>query len=132
VLGSPEQPLSLSVPLCGRRWYLCAAYSTRDSNRRLRTHQVDPALLEFEITEGTFMAHGEVTDATLRKLKQLGISIAIDDFGTGYSNLAYLKRFQVDALKIDIAFIRDIATDADAATIAVAITGTGVAAFSPG
>lgn len=87
----------------------------------LCTHHVDPALLELEITEGTFMAHGDVTDATLRKLKQLGISISIDDFGTGYSNLAYLKRFQVDALKIDIAFVRDVATDADAATIAVAI-----------
>jgi len=87
----------------------------------LRTHQVDPKLLEFEITESTFMSHGEATDASLRRLKDLGISISIDDFGTGYSNLAYLKRFQVDALKIDIAFVRDVANDADAATIAIAI-----------
>ena len=84
-------------------------------------HCIDPTLLEFEITESTLMAYGESTSVTLRKLKELGISISIDDFGTGYSNLAYLKRFHVDALKIDIGFIRDVMTNADDAAIAVAI-----------
>jgi diguanylate cyclase (GGDEF)-like protein len=87
----------------------------------VREHGIDPRLLEFEITESTLMAHGESSNATLRRLKDLGISISIDDFGTGYSNLAYLKRFQVDALKIDIAFIRDVTTNADDAAIAIAI-----------
>jgi diguanylate cyclase (GGDEF)-like protein/PAS domain S-box-containing protein len=87
----------------------------------VREHRVDPTLLEFEITESTLMAHGEATDLALRKLKNLGISISIDDFGTGYSNLAYLKGFLVDALKIDISFIRDVTTNPDDATIAVAI-----------
>jgi EAL domain-containing protein (putative c-di-GMP-specific phosphodiesterase class I) len=87
----------------------------------VRQHCIDPTLLEFEITESALMAHGESAIATLRKLKDLGISISIDDFGTGYSNLAYLKRFQVDALKIDIAFIRDVTTNADDAAIAIAI-----------
>jgi EAL domain-containing protein (putative c-di-GMP-specific phosphodiesterase class I) len=87
----------------------------------VREHCIDPTLLEFEITESTLMAHDESTDITLRKLKDLGISISIDDFGTGYSNLAYLKRFQVDALKIDIGFIRDVTTNADDAAIATAI-----------
>ena len=84
-------------------------------------YRVDPTLLEFEITESTLMAHGEATDGALRDLKNLGMSISIDDFGTGYSNLAYLKRFLVDTLKIDIAFIRDVTTNPDDATIAVAI-----------
>jgi diguanylate cyclase (GGDEF)-like protein/PAS domain S-box-containing protein len=87
----------------------------------VREHCIDPTLLEFEITESTLMAYGESTSVTLRKLKDLGISISIDDFGTGYSNLAYLKRFQVDALKIDIGFIRDVMTNADDAAIATAI-----------
>jgi diguanylate cyclase (GGDEF)-like protein/PAS domain S-box-containing protein len=87
----------------------------------VREHGIDPTLLEFEITESTLMAYGESTSVTLRKLKDLGISISIDDFGTGYSNLAYLKRFQVDALKIDIGFIRDVMTNADDAAIAIAI-----------
>jgi len=87
----------------------------------MRKYHIDPKLLEFELTESTLMAHGDATNLALRKLKDLGISISIDDFGTGYSNLAYLKRFRVDALKIDIAFIRDVTTSADDANITVAI-----------
>ena len=87
----------------------------------IREHGINPCLLEFEITESTLMTHGDATNMALRELKGLGISISIDDFGTGYSNLSYLKRFLVDALKIDIAFIRDITTNADDASIAIAM-----------
>jgi diguanylate cyclase (GGDEF)-like protein/PAS domain S-box-containing protein len=92
-----------------------------DVSEILQERRIDPSLLEFEITESTLMAHGESTNVALRNLKDLGIFISIDDFGTGYSNLAYLKRFLVDALKIDIAFIRDVTTNPDDATIAIAI-----------
>lgn len=84
-------------------------------------HCIDPGMLEFEITESALMIHGENTDSVLHKLKALGISISIDDFGTGYSNLAYLKRFPIDTLKIDMGFIRDITTNPDAGAIVVAI-----------
>ena len=60
-------------------------------------------------------------DAALAQLKDMGIGISIDDFGTGYSNLAYLKRFRIDCLKIDMTFIRDITTSADDAAITIAI-----------
>jgi diguanylate cyclase (GGDEF)-like protein/PAS domain S-box-containing protein len=89
--------------------------------RAIRASRIDPKLLELELTESTLMSHAEGTIAVLRRLKTLGIRISIDDFGTGYSSLAYLKRFPIDTLKIDLAFIRDVTTNADDAAITVAI-----------
>ncbi len=57
----------------------------------------------------------------LRRLESFGVRIAVDDFGTGYSSLAYLKRFPIDALKIDRTFIRDVTTNAEDAAITQAI-----------
>jgi EAL domain-containing protein (putative c-di-GMP-specific phosphodiesterase class I) len=53
----------------------------------------------------------------MRELKEIGIRIAIDDFGTGQSSLVYLKRFPIDTVKIDRAFVRDVTTDESAAAI---------------
>ncbi|QOY94093.1 EAL domain-containing protein [Massilia sp. UMI-21] len=87
----------------------------------LERHAIEPGLLELELTESALMSNAEHTIAVLGRLKELGIRIAIDDFGTGYSSLAYLKRFPIDKLKIDIAFVRDIVTNPDDAAIALAI-----------
>jgi EAL domain-containing protein (putative c-di-GMP-specific phosphodiesterase class I)/FixJ family two-component response regulator len=87
----------------------------------LERHRVEPGLLELELTESALMSNAEHTIEVLGRLKELGIRIAIDDFGTGYSSLAYLKRFPIDKLKIDIAFVRDIVTNPDDAAIALAI-----------
>ena len=78
--------------------------------------------LELEITEGTMMRDSETTLATLKELKALGIRIAMDDFGTGYSSLAYLQKFPFDKIKIDRAFVRDIAQPTSLAIIR-AVTG---------
>ena len=82
---------------------------------------VDPSLLQFEITESLLMNDPEGAERTLRSLKRAGVQLSIDDFGTGYSSLAYLKRFPLDALKIDRAFIRDIVADPDDAAITLAV-----------
>lgn len=74
----------------------------------IRTHGIDPGLLEIEITESAAMEDVEQSVEQLTKLQQLGVSISIDDFGTGYSSLNYLKRLPVNTLKIDQSFLRDV------------------------
>jgi diguanylate cyclase (GGDEF)-like protein len=83
--------------------------------------KVNPHLLEFELTESMLMADPESAVATLSELKGLGMRLSVDDFGTGYSSLAYLKRFPLDALKIDRTFVRDLPGDADDAAITRAV-----------
>lgn len=70
-----------------------------------------PGDFELEITESGVMADPERAVAVTEALREAGFAIAIDDFGTGYSSLAYLKRFAVDTLKIDISFVRDMLSD---------------------
>src|SRR5688572_6494729 len=72
---------------------------------------VDPSQLVFEITETAAMSEIDVTLTFIAKLKELGCRFALDDFGAGFSSFYYLKRFEVDYLKIDGSFIRDLATD---------------------
>jgi diguanylate cyclase (GGDEF)-like protein len=87
----------------------------------LRKHDLDPQLLELELTESLLLDEGEATELTLRDLGAIGIRFALDDFGTGYSALTYLNRFNLDVLKIDRGLLREIHSDASAAGIAAAV-----------
>lgn len=74
----------------------------------LNIHKIQPEKISLELTESTVMADPEHAIKTLFKLRNLGIRIAIDDFGTGHSSLSFLKRFPLDVLKIDRAFVKDL------------------------
>jgi diguanylate cyclase (GGDEF)-like protein len=77
----------------------------------LRGSSIEPSQLVFEITETAAMSEIDVTLTFIARLKEMGCRFALDDFGAGFSSFYYLKRFQVDYLKIDGSFIRDLATD---------------------
>jgi diguanylate cyclase (GGDEF)-like protein/PAS domain S-box-containing protein len=86
---------------------------------------IAPDRLVLEITESLLMQDVEATVVTLHELRKLGVRIAIDDFGTGYSSLSYLRRFPIDILKIDKAFIDGITASDDDATLTEAVVGLG-------
>lgn len=87
----------------------------------LDAYGLPPDLLEVELTESAIMRDPYVTSHTLRRLKEVGVKIAVDDFGVGYSSLSYLKRFNVDRLKIDRSFISDLHNNPDDEAITTAI-----------
>lgn len=84
-----------------------------------------PGTLELEITESTVMSMSNEVDRLMREIRALGVDLSVDDFGTGYSSLAYLKRFPVQRLKIDRAFIHDLGKDEDSLAIVQSIIMLG-------
>lgn len=89
-----------------------------DIGQLLADAGVEPHWLEVELTESSLMENTPHTITSLQRLRAMGVKIAIDDFGTGYSSLAYLRRFPLDTLKIDIAFIREVTSNPQDAAIA--------------
>jgi len=91
----------------------------------LKDTGLDPKCLELELTESVLMKRAESAASVLKTLRASGVQIAVDDFGTGYSSLSYLRKFPIDALKIDQSFVRQIMTVPDDATIVTAIISMG-------
>jgi diguanylate cyclase (GGDEF)-like protein len=89
--------------------------------RSIEDFAVPHGSLALEITETALMTNEEEAIRQLAELRSIGVELSIDDFGTGYSSLAYLKRFSVEALKIDRSFIQDIPENSHNAAIAKAI-----------
>jgi diguanylate cyclase (GGDEF)-like protein len=83
--------------------------------------------LELEITEAVLIRDDEVALEALHQLRALGVRIALDDFGTGYSSLSYLQRFPFDKIKIDRAFIKDLAGAGASSTIVQAVVNIAAA-----
>jgi EAL domain-containing protein (putative c-di-GMP-specific phosphodiesterase class I) len=93
--------------------------------RVLAENDLEPSVLELEITETEAMRDPVAAGRMIAALNALGVRVSIDDFGTGYSSLAYLKDLPIQALKIDRCFVQDIITRASDAAIANAIIALG-------
>lgn len=87
----------------------------------LEDTQIDPKLLEMEITESVVMSAPDHWSALFKQLKSIGLKIAIDDFGTGYSSLSHLSKLPLDKIKIDKSFIHQLKDDEKARTVTQAI-----------
>ncbi len=90
-------------------------------NGILAQYDLTPDCLPLEITESLLMSDKDKSKQILNELKAMGFQIYLDDFGTGYSSLSYLKKFPIDALKIDRSFVMDIPDDTDDMAISSAI-----------
>jgi diguanylate cyclase (GGDEF)-like protein/PAS domain S-box-containing protein len=117
--GARACPFQISVNKSPRQFY--TGLTHHDWLEHLAEQGICPQSLSIEITEGLLLdQRGEVVEK-LRNFRDAGVKIAIDDFGTGYSAMSYLKRFDVDYLKIDQSFVRDITSDPGDLAVAQAI-----------
>lgn len=107
------RPLSVSVNLSARQ------FQQHNLVERVRYALVeadlDASQLELEITESSAMENAENSVRVMDELKGLGVRLALDDFGTGYSSLNYLRRFPLDTVKLDKAFVHEISGPGDGA-----------------
>ncbi|MGK5682164.1 putative bifunctional diguanylate cyclase/phosphodiesterase [Actinoplanes sp. URMC 104] len=117
--------LRMNINLSARQFQ--DAHLVADVRDALATSGVDPACITLELTESMLLQDIDAATETLHALRRLGVRLAIDDFGTGYSSLNYLKRLPVDILKIDRAFITQVATDAEDKALVDAVVSLGQA-----
>jgi diguanylate cyclase (GGDEF)-like protein len=118
-IDSDVGAVPVAVNVSGRQ--LLEGDLDREVAQGLAQNRIAADLLELELTESSLMANTDETIEVLQSLKRRGVHISVDDFGTGYSSLAYIRRFPIDKLKIDLSFVRDITTDPEDAAIALTI-----------
>ena len=115
--GVPDVPLA--VNLSARQFMQSDIVAI--VSEQLAGAELEPDLLELELTESVSMADPGRSMVVMHKLKSLGVALSIDDFGTGYSSFSYLRRLPIDKLKIDKSFVQDVAQSADSRAIVQAI-----------
>jgi EAL domain-containing protein (putative c-di-GMP-specific phosphodiesterase class I) len=118
-LPLPSMALNISEMEFRDEHFLAGVFAT------LEDTGLNPKCLELELTEGVLMKRVEGTKSILRALKVKGVQVAIDDFGTGYSSLGYLAKFPIDALKIDLSFVRQITDAPEETSIVRAVISMG-------
>ena len=112
-------PVTISVNLSPRQ--LAESTLIDEFAEVLRRTSVDPSAIWLEITESTLMRDAESAVVTLGKLRALGVHLSVDDFGTGYSSMTYLKRFPVEALKVDRSFVDGLGDESGDTAIFTAV-----------
>jgi len=117
------QPVTVAVNLSPHQFR--SPHLVQQVEASLAQSGLAPRWLEIEITESAAMHDIELAVATLDQLKALGVQLALDDFGTGHSALAWLRRFPVDKLKIDLSFVRTMERDSANAAIVRAVVALG-------
>ncbi len=116
-------PMSLAVNLSARQFR--QPYLARFIEDALQEAGINPRRLEVELTESLLMEDNEATRGVLAALAAMGVRVAMDDFGTGHSSLSYLKRFDIDTLKIDRSFVSELPHNPEDKAIATAIVAMG-------
>jgi len=91
----------------------------------VRDARVSPKQIELEVTESVLLADDDLVRAALAKLRAAGFRIALDDFGTGYSSFSYLRKFEVDKIKIDRSFVQHLGHRVDSAALVAAVVTIG-------
>ncbi len=122
-------PAHVTVNVTGRQLSSPALLSAVE--KTLSRHDLEPWNLVIELTESTIIGADRATVHTVMSLDELGVGLAIDDFGTGYSSLAHLKRFPIQVLKLDRAFVSGLGTDRSDTEIVRAVVSLGEA-LGPG
>ena len=115
--------LSLSVNVSVRQ--LMSSHLVDVVSEALAESGVSAGALWLEITETALMSDVKAATVALRELRSLGLHLAVDDFGTGYSSLTYLKRFPVEAIKVDRSFVNGLGIDSEDSTIVEAVVKLG-------
>ncbi|HEC60336.1 hypothetical protein LCGC14_0633970 [marine sediment metagenome] len=111
--------LPIAINISG--YHLHAESLVPTVQKLLDEYDINPELIEIEITESCLTGDTEQSITALSALKSTHIKLAIDDFGTGYSSLSYLKKFPIDILKIDRAFVSECHSNKEDAAICIAI-----------
>lgn len=121
--GTASRDLFVAINLSARQFTDPGLFHTID--KCLREYGTDPRRIKLEVTEGILIQNFDRALSVLQRCREMGFQLALDDFGTGYSSLSYLSRLPVHMLKIDRAFVKDVATSSTARKVVQSVAGLG-------